>query len=91
MAQVDFSIPVVDFSSLGLQHEDRPDYEQECVRKVASEMYKAFSTSGFVYLKNHGIPKEKVQYFLDYPAAVGTRFCGQVRTIKKGRLISIDR
>ena len=30
------------------------------------------------------------QHFLDYPAAVASGFRGQVRIIKKGRLISIQ-
>ncbi|EFX82448.1 hypothetical protein DAPPUDRAFT_223803 [Daphnia pulex] len=42
-------IPVVDLSNMDL-HKDR----------ITNELDKAFSTVGFVYLKNHGIDQEKV-------------------------------
>ena len=58
------AIPVVDFSALSLQHDDTPDYTAEPIKHVANEIYKAFSTVGFVYLKNHGLPQEKVPSFI---------------------------
>ena len=32
----------------------------EAVQELADQVYQAFTTIGFVYLKNHGIPQEVV-------------------------------
>ena len=53
-------IPVVDFSELSLENEKSPDFNNEAVRSVAKQVYEAFTTTGFLYLKNHGITQEKV-------------------------------
>ena len=65
-----FEIPVVDFSAYN-------DYSEECdavnpdINKLAQEIYDAFTTVGFVYIKNHGIPESEVitcwqcKYFFD--------------------------
>jgi isopenicillin N synthase-like dioxygenase len=34
-------------------------------RAVAKELYNAFSTVGWVYLKDHGIPQERVEEIFD--------------------------
>lgn len=34
--------------------------DNEDKRKVARQLYDAFSTVGWVYLKDHGIPQERV-------------------------------
>lgn len=49
-------IPVVDLSNLD------SNYVPDCVVK---ELDQAFSTVGFVYLKNHGISEEKVSCQVD--------------------------
>ena len=53
-------IPVVDFSAMGLQNKDSLNESSEAVKALADQLYHAFSTIGFVYLKNHGIPQEMV-------------------------------
>lgn len=57
------AIPVVDFSAMGLQNKNQPWAENSnAVKDLADELYNAFSTVGFVYLKNHGIPQEMVRF-----------------------------
>ena len=53
-------IPVVDFSPMSLEHQDPLSKNKEAVQSLADQVYHAFSTIGFVYLKNHGIPEEIV-------------------------------
>ena len=53
-------IPIVDFSAMSLDNKDPLSENGQAIRIVANEVYRAFSTTGFVYLKNHGIPKETV-------------------------------
>lgn len=53
-------IPVVDFSAMSLKHKDPLSENGEAVKELADQVYQAFSTIGFVYLKNHGIPQEVV-------------------------------
>ena len=56
------SIPVVDFSQMS-EEKVTEDYSPESIQQLADEIHRAFSTVGFVYLKNHGIPQEKVREF----------------------------
>ena len=57
------AIPVVDFSAMSLQNNSQPWAENSnAVKDLADELYNAFSTVGFVYLKNHGIPQEMVRF-----------------------------
>ena len=57
------AIPVVDFSAMSLQNYNQPWAENSnAVKDLADELYNAFSTVGFVYLKNHGIPQEMVRF-----------------------------
>ncbi|XP_078359477.1 uncharacterized protein LOC144643951 [Oculina patagonica] len=51
------TIPVVDFGPLKETTDDR---SSEALKRVADEVYQAFSTVGFVYIKNHGISQEKI-------------------------------
>ncbi|XP_078359493.1 uncharacterized protein LOC144643969 [Oculina patagonica] len=51
-------IPVVDFSAMSLEHNNPLSKNADDVKKLADQVYQAFSTIGFVYLKNHGIPQE---------------------------------
>ena len=53
-------IPVVDFSAMSLQNESSVRENSDAVKQLAEHVHQAFSTIGFVYLKNHGIPQEKV-------------------------------
>ena len=59
----DISIPVVDFSLLSLDNETIPCDSDERVQEIASQVSKAFSDIGFVYLKNHGISDDEVRVF----------------------------
>ena len=57
------AIPVVDFSAMSLQNNNQPWAENSnAVKDLAEKLYNAFSTVGFVYLKNHGIPQEMVRF-----------------------------
>ncbi|XP_072046083.1 uncharacterized protein [Amphiura filiformis] len=59
------SIPIVDFSAYSLE-KDKPDTEN--FQKLIDEIYEAFSTIGFVYLKNFGVPEvtgEKIKRVFD--------------------------
>lgn len=53
-------IPVVDFSAMSVEHETLPSSTDEKVQAVAKQIHEAFSTVGFVYLKNHGITQDTV-------------------------------
>ena len=53
-------IPVVDFSALSLENKDPFSEISTDIEELADQVYQAFSTIGFVYLKNHGIPQEVV-------------------------------
>ena len=60
------SIPVVDFSQMSLEKgTDHEDYAPESIQQLADEIHRAFSTVAFVYLKNHGIPQQKVREFTE--------------------------
>ena len=56
----DGTIPVVDFSVMGLNCENPPSHDEEPVKILAEKIHTAFSTIGFVYLTNHGISCEEV-------------------------------
>ena len=53
-------IPVVDFSAMSLENKNPLSENNANVKDLADQVYQAFSTIGFVYLKNHGIPQELV-------------------------------
>jgi len=46
---------------MSLENADPLNENKEAVNIVADQLYRAFSTIGFVYLKNHGIPQETVR------------------------------
>ena len=52
-------VPVVDFNAYSLGVRKKEVNEQD-YKKLAVDLHAAFSTIGFVYLKNHGIPQEHV-------------------------------
>lgn len=55
-------IPLVDFAAMSVEHETFPPPADGMVQEIAKQIYQAFSTVGFVYLKNHGISQAKVDY-----------------------------
>ena len=59
-------IPVVDFSAMGLRNKDPLSENSDDIKRLADQVYHAFSRSGFVYLKNHGIPQEMVSTLKEY-------------------------
>ena len=64
-------IPVVDFSAMSLENEDPLNENKQAVKIVADQLYSAFSTIGFAYLQNHGIPEQMVRFFrFFYPPEV---------------------
>lgn len=65
MAAATCAIPIVDFSAMSLQNTDLPDNNSQAIKALADQLYRAFSTIGFVYLKNHGIPQEEVSLLLN--------------------------
>ena len=58
-------IPVVDFSAMSLDVKD-PDQSSPAVKDLAKQVYQAFSTIGFVYITNHGIPQETASLSCSY-------------------------
>jgi isopenicillin N synthase-like dioxygenase len=65
MASVDVEsvsgIPMVDFSAFSVTNKTRPPVENEEVQLLAKQIFHAFSTVGFVFLKNHGISEIEVR------------------------------
>ena len=59
-------IPVVDFSAMSLENKNPLSEDDPTIRDLADQVYQAFSTIGFVYLRNHGIPQEMVGGYLNY-------------------------
>ena len=56
-------IAVVDFACFNyFDGTDLSESNAE-VERLAQEIYDAFTTIGFVYIKNHGIPEEEVRKF----------------------------
>lgn len=53
-------IPLVDFSAMSVEHEMVSSYSDDQVLEIARQIHQAFSTVGFVYLKNHGISQNTV-------------------------------
>ena len=53
-------IPVVDFSAMSLENKNPLSEDDPTIRDLADQVHQAFSTIGFVYLRNHGIPQEMV-------------------------------
>ncbi|KAG7175009.1 2-oxoglutarate-Fe(II) type oxidoreductase ppzD-like [Homarus americanus] len=53
------NIPVVDLGELGVGGPEDPS--DEVLQRLGEELVQAFSSIGFVYLSNHGIPAHKVE------------------------------
>ena len=83
MVEIVSGIPLVDFSAMSIEHASHPSVNDEAVKALAAKVFQAFSTVGFVYLKNHGIPQEQVTH-----ASTFTFFV--VRGILWGNFTSIE-
>ena len=57
-------VPVVDFSQVSLEKAAEDCFSKLSLQELTGKIHQAFSTVGFVYLKNHGIPQEKVNFSL---------------------------
>ncbi|XP_046543303.1 proline hydroxylase buaE-like, partial [Haliotis rubra] len=54
------AIPIIDFQKYGLNVTDPKSVTSDVLETTAREIYDAFSTTGFLYLINHGIEQRKV-------------------------------
>jgi len=70
------NIPVVDFSALSLDVTDA-DIDESSLISLSDRLIQVFSTVGFVYLSNTGVPKDEIQdafkiskRFFELPASV---------------------
>ncbi|XP_014667696.1 PREDICTED: UPF0676 protein C1494.01-like [Priapulus caudatus] len=79
MASSNSNISYVDFSGLGLQIEDVSQADPNQVQNIVEELRTAFTTVGFVYLKNYGIPPEEITMALD----VSRRFFTLPESVKR--------
>ena len=52
-------IPVIDIQDFAI-NVNRGDIDEEKLVDLASQIHHAFSSIGFVYLKNHGITEKQV-------------------------------
>lgn len=53
-------IPIIDFGQVCTEPAHNDCFSENNMQQLAEELLKAFSTVGFAYIKNHGIPSEKV-------------------------------
>jgi len=60
MSSTTSGIPVVDFSSLSLNHGDE-ELDESGIKTIADEIINAYSTLGFVYLSNTHFPEQLVR------------------------------
>lgn len=60
LLQLETMIPVVDLAEYNLSVEEKTT-DTATLKDLAGQICQAFQTVGFVYLKNHGIPKELVK------------------------------
>ena len=51
---------LIDFAAFGLSVSDPSSIDEETSRKLGNAVASSLKEIGFIYLKNHGIPKEKV-------------------------------
>ncbi|XP_013409675.1 UPF0676 protein C1494.01-like [Lingula anatina] len=52
-------IPIIDLKVFDITKEEN-EVDRKDLEKVANDVFKAFSTIGFVYIKNHGIPQDQI-------------------------------
>lgn len=55
-------IPLVDFRDFASFDEEKMDEKHPEINKLSQEILDAFTTVGFVYIKNHGLPQNEVKY-----------------------------
>ena len=86
-------IPLVDFSAMSIDHAHAPNPQDESVQTLCAHIHRAFSTVGFVYLKNHGIGQDQVTWLscstrVGLPSADHTCIAGSIlnmnRTVCRG-------
>ncbi|XP_074614192.1 uncharacterized protein LOC141873957 isoform X2 [Acropora palmata] len=53
-------IPIIDFGQVCIEPADNDCFSENNMQQLAEELQKAFRTVGFAYIKNHGIPSEKI-------------------------------
>ena len=75
------AIPVVDLSSYNTLNGKHLDESSPELNKLAQEIYEAFTTVGFVYVKNHGVPESEIsglfkvaKNFFDLPQEKKNKF-----------------
>ncbi|XP_019624695.1 PREDICTED: UPF0676 protein C1494.01-like isoform X2 [Branchiostoma belcheri] len=79
-------IPVVDFSAYSLDNK-RKNVNDADLEALTDELMQAFTTVGFVYLKNTGIPTSEVNNVFD----VYDKFCFQPEAVKEKYSRPVDR
>ncbi|XP_013406541.1 UPF0676 protein C1494.01 isoform X4 [Lingula anatina] len=52
-------IPIIDLKAFDITKEEN-EVDRKDLEKLANDVFKAFSTIGFVYVKNHGIPQDQI-------------------------------
>ncbi|XP_071115189.1 uncharacterized protein [Haliotis cracherodii] len=57
------TVPIIDFSAYGLQITNKESVADSDLETLAANVYHALSTVGFLYIKNHGLPQEKIDEF----------------------------
>ena len=62
---MDAPIPFVDIDAFNVNINPE-DVDETVQRRLAADVYEAFSTVGFVCLRNHGIPQNTVSSFIAY-------------------------
>ncbi|XP_031574827.1 2-oxoglutarate-dependent dioxygenase ecdK-like isoform X2 [Actinia tenebrosa] len=58
-------IPMIDFSAFSIEKKTRPPAENEEVQLLVKQLLHAFSTVGFVFLKNYGISQDEIDTVFD--------------------------
>nr|XP_039251344.1 UPF0676 protein C1494.01-like [Styela clava] len=53
-------IPIIDFQKCGLMYKNDNEIEESSFIEIGEKLFKAFSTSGFAYITNHGIPDQVI-------------------------------
>ena len=63
--KMDAPIPFVDLDAFNVNRNPE-DVDETVQRQLAVDVYDAFSTVGFVCLRNHGIPQNTVSVFIHF-------------------------
>ena len=76
-------IPILDFSEYGLHVKDPRSVSQDKLRALAKDVVDIFSTTGFCYMKNHGIDEKLLQEYMRVSRGV----FALPSTVKQGYII----